>query len=898
MVVIQFLALDPVLAIIPVDVAEADPVYDGDVTWVRIPPPAGHVHIHADGVILFDLEAYDTVGKAGACLWDRDAASDIGIPQAAATRRRAGYRKGIREFPNSYRSRREATKHRQKETYQSANGSNGVPVRNARSNAQDVVARRKEVTKKTNVDKTMHTPFLLRVYAFIEEATENTDHTENYVALQERLDSLETVEKLELYIWIDNTLRDLANLIKDLCEAARYKEGMWTFSRNDATREVIGTIHPYKWRRSADSVTLRSINFREWRARYMDNGIKKAKHFSCKRYREKRSFFLASVFMRALSEYHEVPSDDFIAYWALRTDTFAAFSEGAVNPSEPEPLSRPESSPGGRQGATDPCLTGKTEHKQVVDGLADTLTEYKFVGDNQGEHSIKTPCVLRHDSSGDILSETSREESDVASEASVSSKEESSVVQLHDDPRVKSSIFYDGDFSAFLQRQKLLLHVIEDLQTSLFVSKPSIDFVPDINLDLIEKEYIVLNQKLLGTRDTQRVAAHPIRPRSIDDRSLPAKRVCTQGVERRLPRPPDYTLGRVLKKCADCGPDNLLERSVHLQKLVNILGGKTPVEAYANEVLDGICSVKSLCAKTQAEFGPRAFYSPSLRHPIDSLTGTSVNGMTALDTNSFVDNTLYSQQNAFMMPRNITGYMTKQKDEAFNVSDGDDGIRLRMSRMSNTKLAHFVESLCRVNFDEKVIHNSLEQNAKECCDLRSLIQLCQRESEVESEGIAESCSEVTDVPNEYFTNTSNHVGLIDNISTTAVAYYKNRVLPHDAMDFYHNTTVCDYKKGNMVRMQGGGPLDVSSDTFNTFDNRRQNMSHYLEAISALEVRIRDIQCRSEKVQRALHQYSLQTRTEGVNDLQEVLSLETLLFVCDTLMETKRRLHEELRRRNP
>ncbi|CDR96245.1 hypothetical protein, conserved [Babesia bigemina] len=631
----------------------------------------------------------------------------------------------------------------------------------------------------------------------------------------------------------------------------------------------------------------------------MDNGIKKAKHFSCKRYREKRSFFLASMFMRALSEYHEVPTDDFIAYWALKTDSFAAFGDGAA--SSPSAAGNSGSSGAANAGEVDPGVKEKpnvkdfrynsSEEKPSFKRIADTLTEYKLVSDSNRSDTT-TPCMIRHDSSGDLLSETSREESDITSEAGSSAKDDVGVTQLKDNPRVKNSIFYDGDLTAFLQRQKLLYRVIEDLQTSLFVSKPSVDFVPQINLESIESEYIVVDRKFLGTRVPQQSASRPIRRPLGDEASVPSKRSCTQTNERRILSSSLSTLDRVLKKCAECIPDDRLAKSVHLQKLVNILGGKNPAEAYANEVLDGIHYVKSICAKTQVDFGPSAFYSPSLRHPIDCLSETGSKLSAVLDKNVFADNTLYSPQTAFMIPKNITIQLAKQKDEALNGSDEEGTSRLRVPRMSNSKLAHFVESLCGVDFDQKVIQDSLEQNSRECCDLRSLIQLCQRESEGEVEGGSETTAATT----EYFSNTSTHVGHIDGFSTASVTYYKNRVLPTNAMEFYHNTTSCDYKKEGMVRMQGEGPLDVPLDTFATFDNRRQNLGHYLEAITALDVRIREIQRRSEKMHRALHQYSQQPHTDSVNDLQEVINLETLLFVCDTLMETKRRLHEELRRR--
>eukprot|EP00371_Babesia_bovis_P002511 XP_001611158.1 hypothetical protein [Babesia bovis T2Bo] len=628
----------------------------------------------------------------------------------------------------------------------------------------------------------------------------------------------------------------------------------------------------------------------------MDNGIKKAKHFSCKRYGEKRSFFLASLFMRALAESHEVPSEDFINYWAAITDGFGAFKDPSSDSPDTVQTSSLDSSLLDQAKIKDVRFSCHLSSRQNINNLADTLAEYKLVHHVDGDYTTSTPCLIREDSSVDLNSDTSRDDSDQNSEASVSSKEESAIDQLYDNPRVRSSIFFDGDYGSFMEKQKLLFRVIEDLNTSFFVSKPSVDFVPTVDLESIERDYIVIDQKILGSRDADNSESHNTRPRSLGVNNIPSKRVCSSLMDRKMPRPRDYNLDRVLKRCAECGPDIILTKNKHLQKLVSILSGSNPVEVYSNEVIDGIYTVNRLCAKTQSDFGPRSFYSPSLRHPIDSFVENDSDTINGVDKSVYLDNTLYSYKNAFMMPRNVAGYLTKQKEDLFNSADGDEATMAKMPRMSNSKLANFVESLCGVDFDQKIIENSINQNAKECCDLRSLIQLCQREPDVGDEKDLGRNNESTRVPNEYFTSTANHVGQIEGFDTTHVTYYKNRVVPINAVDNYTSNTAYEYNKGDVVRMEGAGLLDLSTDTFTAFDGRRQNMNHYLEAIDALEKRIRDIQERSEKMQRALHLYSQQPRTEDVNDLQEMLSLETLLFVCDTLMETKRRLHEELRRK--
>ncbi|KAK1936865.1 hypothetical protein X943_002013 [Babesia divergens] len=634
----------------------------------------------------------------------------------------------------------------------------------------------------------------------------------------------------------------------------------------------------------------------------MDNGIKKAKHFSCKRYREDRSFFLASVFMRALSEYHEIPTDDFISYWALRTDTFAAFGNDSVDVSQTKSSDETPTvvSDAGlnEQDRTKACEVSQDLDKiKVLNNIDITLPEYQVVADSQKDCDISTPCMLRHHSSSGSLSETSREDSDVSSDCENIFKEDFNTSQTHDEVQIKNSIFYDGDFDMFVQRQKLLYRVIEDLQSSVFVSKPSIDFVPEIDLESIERDYIVLDPKMLGSQGLTRPITQAIRQRQSEDILVPAKRACIRDTYSSIPRPTDYTLERALKNCADCGTQNILEKSVHLQKLVSILSGANPAEVYTNEILDGICTVKSMCAKTHAKFGANAFFAPSLKHPIDSISDSMSNKGLLPGKQLITDNTLYSPKNSFMIPKNLVGQMTtaKGKEGGINGLEDDeeeDSNRLRIPRMSNSKLAHFVEALCGVNFDQSIIKNSLEQNAKECCDLRSLIQF----SRNESDGNPEHDSKLPTVTNEYFTNTSNHLAFIDSFDTTEVSYYNNRVLPNDSMEFYFNATSCDYKNGNLIRMQGGGPLDISSDIFTTFDNRRHNMSHYLEAIGALEERIREVQGRSEKMHRTLHLYSQQAQSNGINDLQEMFNLETLLLVSDTLMETKRRLHTELRRK--
>ncbi|KAK1444315.1 hypothetical protein BgAZ_102210 [Babesia gibsoni] len=122
--------------------------------------------------------------------------------------------------------------------------------------------QRKGQIKNKAFDRTVHTPFLLRIYAFVDDSFDVTQSTdEDHAAFQRKIDASDSVRKLELYIWADSTLRDLVGLVKDLCESARSKDGIWRFHLNNKTRDVLGEIHSYKWHRSSDSVTLKNTPF-------------------------------------------------------------------------------------------------------------------------------------------------------------------------------------------------------------------------------------------------------------------------------------------------------------------------------------------------------------------------------------------------------------------------------------------------------------------------------------------------------------------------------------------------------------------------------------------------------------------------------------------------------------
>ncbi|GIX61970.1 histone deacetylase complex subunit Sap18-like protein [Babesia caballi] len=173
-------------------------------------------------------------------------------------------RKFARESPREYRSRYEAGRRGWPLGNRQLRHVNRPPLRRPRPAVKEFAkADRGDRARKWAIDRTTHTPFLLRIYAFMDESAEaGCSPDEDHEAFQRRMEASESVEKLELYIWSDNTLRDLANLVKDLCEGSRSKDGTWTFQRNNASREIIGSIHACKWRRSRDSVTLRSVQFR------------------------------------------------------------------------------------------------------------------------------------------------------------------------------------------------------------------------------------------------------------------------------------------------------------------------------------------------------------------------------------------------------------------------------------------------------------------------------------------------------------------------------------------------------------------------------------------------------------------------------------------------------------
>ncbi|CDR96246.1 Sin3 associated polypeptide p18 (SAP18), putative [Babesia bigemina] len=163
-----------------------------------------------------------------------------------------------------YRSRLDAVDRDRTRMRQLVTRGREAPIRPLRPYARRVGQKtRQELQKVASVDRKVHSPFLLRIYAFMDEAAgKPCDPDEDHESLQRRIESSDSIEKLELYIWADNTLRDLVNLVKDLCEASRHKEGTWTFHRNNAARDTLGAIHSYKLHRSTDTITLRSVGFR------------------------------------------------------------------------------------------------------------------------------------------------------------------------------------------------------------------------------------------------------------------------------------------------------------------------------------------------------------------------------------------------------------------------------------------------------------------------------------------------------------------------------------------------------------------------------------------------------------------------------------------------------------
>lgn len=632
----------------------------------------------------------------------------------------------------------------------------------------------------------------------------------------------------------------------------------------------------------------------------MDNGVKKAKHFSCKRYRDTRSFFLASLFMRAMAEYREIPTDDFISYWAIRTDTFEAFMDAetktrfGISTSNAAPaLGAPV-----HETRANKCLGFQPDASvnPPYDGIANTLAEYKLVKDTRNVEVGSNTCMIRNDSSGDLQSETSRDDSEVSSDAENAAKEECNNSQIPEDTRIKESIFYDGDFSLFLQRQKLLYRVIEDLQSSVFVSKPSVDFAPKIDLESIQRNYILLDPKLLGPGRVLHPPPRQTRKRAAGDMAAPAKRACPSPTNGQ-PGEADHTLEGVLNRCSEGSNHNVNDKSIHMQRLVKLLGGDNSPDSYSREIVEGICRVREMCDHIGATYGTDAFFPPSLLYPVDSFEDVYYSSVAPPERQFMLDTTLYSQRNGFMTPKNMSNYMTAPKGkDGSNEADEEDLSRLDIGLVSNAKLKEFVEAISGLNCDEAVMKNSLEQNAKESCDLKSLIQLTKNENETRP--TAEVSKFYVEPPsgNEYYTSSGNHIMQIEPVDNTPVTYYNNRVLPNEAMDFYVEATSIDYNTPEIVRLNGVGPMDISSDTFSTLDHRRGTLNQHLEALAHLEKRIREVQKKAEKMQWALNQYAKRGPREGTNDLQEMLNLETLLFVSQTLMETKKRLHLELRKK--
>ncbi|XP_955499.1 uncharacterized protein TA18375 [Theileria annulata] len=123
--------------------------------------------------------------------------------------------------------------------------------------------------RKDKIDRKYNTPFLLPVQTPSED---------------------DSTQELHVYVWLDSTLRDLVNLIKDISPPTRKQNNTWTFST------PIG-------------------NGMEWRARYCELDLKKAKHFSCNRYGHNRSYFLSTLYLTSIKLFQHPLSTDDILFW-------------------------------------------------------------------------------------------------------------------------------------------------------------------------------------------------------------------------------------------------------------------------------------------------------------------------------------------------------------------------------------------------------------------------------------------------------------------------------------------------------------------------------------------------------------------------------------------------------
>ncbi|EKX73118.1 conserved hypothetical protein [Theileria equi strain WA] len=105
----------------------------------------------------------------------------------------------------------------------------------------------KEDEKLLKVDRNEHTPFLLKIATQFDDEMEGDKKN----------------EELHLYVWLDTSLRDIVNLVKDICPRTRTENKFWVFKQisDGNVGDEVGNLHCNKLNYKEDSKTLASFKF-------------------------------------------------------------------------------------------------------------------------------------------------------------------------------------------------------------------------------------------------------------------------------------------------------------------------------------------------------------------------------------------------------------------------------------------------------------------------------------------------------------------------------------------------------------------------------------------------------------------------------------------------------------
>ncbi|EKX73117.1 conserved hypothetical protein [Theileria equi strain WA] len=599
-------------------------------------------------------------------------------------------------------------------------------------------------------------------------------------------------------------------------------------------------------------------NKQEWRARYIDNGVKKAKHFSCKRYNYKRAYLLGTVFMRYLHNEADLPSNEFLTLWLSVVQNFKSLEEN-YKPKEPVNKECRFSSRIRR--------TTQTENVQV-----ENLNE-----------------VLDY---------------------------------LHVDNR------------------EFMNKVIDDVEFKTFISKPSSPSIPDIHIGGLRNDAEQLYQALSKYKARPNVPSdNPLRVKEI--KVEPSKNslhntfmrifgkisnsiTISKNVKLEESDPKDSSREGTSKPSDDKAPDeshdrksnyanfdlksqvsllkrinNTLLKDVHPLLVKQLESGNTMHESFdifssdpLNTLLDTLESIidhnkriiKKMCPDMDSEV-EQFCHPPSLKYPLDTFSQDLICDvrMSNILEEPIINmqnprNSLYDQANSGYLPKPSNHSAIIKEEDNEKMDDKNLKQSMEYRKICNEKLRSLIEQTEDLDSDDfyTVVSKCIDDESKAMSDLESLIKISNRTgNKLQDEHSLLFGTKLYDVDGEY---RNKHI---------QVSYVNGKIIPSSAMHLQHEFS----RKDTGIVLRGRDKIDVYFDVLLKNLTKYKNQGSYilqiLGTMSFIDKKINSIVAQYEKMHRALYRYHSEHKdADSTHALEELLNLEVLHIVCETLIETK------------